>query len=62
MPKVLSITGLVVSAALLLLFGMDLALKIPFGRTGSFMFVDVVFVICSLILGYLSWTTYREQV
>ncbi|HID77846.1 MAG TPA: hypothetical protein EYP56_17840 [Planctomycetaceae bacterium] len=59
MPKVLCIIGMVISVLLLLVFGLDLALKIPFGRANALM--SISFVICSLVLGYLSWSTYREQ-
>jgi hypothetical protein len=59
MPKGLSISGMVVAGCLLLLFGLDLAVKWPFGRDGI-MAMDVGFVICAAVLGYLSWSTYRE--
>jgi hypothetical protein len=59
MPKALCIVGMAISVLLLLVFGLDLALKIPFGRVN--MAMSVSFVVCSLILGYLSWVTYREQ-
>ncbi len=57
MPKALTIAGLVVSGCLLLLFGLDLALKIPFHRSLE---MDIGFVISAAILGYLSWITYRD--
>ncbi len=58
MPKALSIIGLTISALLLLIFGLDMALGIPFQNVSSTM--DVGFIICSLILGYLSWSAMRE--
>lgn len=60
MPKALSISGMVVAALLLLLFGLDLALKFPFG--GASMSMDIGFVVCAVILAYMSWSTYREVV
>jgi hypothetical protein len=60
MPKALTISGMVVAGLLLLLFGLDLALKFPFG--GASRMVDAVFVLCSAILAYMSWSTFREQV
>lgn len=57
MPKALTIVGLVVACLLFLLFGLDLALKIPFGRD---MVMDISFVICSLALAYLSWSAFRD--
>ncbi len=58
MPKALSIIGLTISALLLLIFGLDMALGIPFQNASNVM--DIGFIICSLILGYLSWSTMRE--
>ncbi len=60
MPKALSITGLAVSLLLLVVFGLDLALGIPFGR-GPVLTMDIGLVIATLILAYLSWSTFREQ-
>ena len=47
-------------AVLLLVFGLDLAVGFPF-KSAS-MTMDISFIVCSLVLGYLSWTTVREQV
>ncbi|HVA46089.1 MAG TPA: hypothetical protein VNH11_06915 [Pirellulales bacterium] len=58
MPKALTISGLVVACLLLLLFGLDLALGVPFGKASIMM--DVGFVICSLILAYMSWLAFRD--
>lgn len=58
MPKALTIAGLVVSGCLLLLFGLDLAIGVPFRRIDKTM--EISFVISALVLGYLSWTTYRD--
>lgn len=60
MPKVFCIVGMVIAGILAFLFALDLALKFPFGRASLPM--DVAFVICALGLGYLSWSTWREQV
>lgn len=59
MPKALSIFTLVVAVLLLVLFGLDLAAGTPFGGIGTF--TDIAFLIVALILGYLGWTTWREQ-
>lgn len=63
MPKALCISGMVVAVLLLLLFGLDLMAGFPFGgaeQTGYFMHVG--FIVSSAILGYLSWSAWREQV
>ena len=58
MPKALTISGMVVSGVLLFLFWLDLAAKIPFNRASPPM--DIGFVICCSILGYLSWSAFRD--
>jgi hypothetical protein len=60
MPKVFCIVGMVIAGILALLFTLDLALTIPFQRASIPM--DIAFILCALGLGYLSWSTYREQV
>jgi hypothetical protein len=59
MPKALCIVGMAVAALLVLLFGLDLGLGVPFG--GASMLMSIGFIICAVILGYLSWSTFREQ-
>lgn len=59
MPKALCIVGMAVAALLVLLFGLDLGLGIPFG--GTSMTMSIGFIVCAAILGYLSWSTFREQ-
>ena len=60
MPKALCILGMVIAVLLLFLFGLDLALGIPFGSASGMM--DIGFLVAAVILGYLSWATFREQV
>jgi hypothetical protein len=59
MPKALCLASLVIAVLLLLLSGLDLAVGIPFQSKSPTM--DVGLLLCSLALGYLSWTTFREQ-
>ena len=58
MPKALAISSLVVAALLFLVFGLDAAIGIPFGKASLMMDLGAVF--SSLLLGYLSWSTYRD--
>jgi len=60
MPKVLTIMAMVVAALVLLVFVLDLAISIPFARANVMM--DVAFILCALMLGYMSWSAYRDQV
>ena len=59
MPKVLCMTGMVIAILILVLFLLDLAVAFPFQRVSAFM--DVMFVVCALGFGFLSWSTLREQ-
>lgn len=59
MPKALCLVGSVVAVLLLLVFGLDLAFRFPFNRASLTM--DVGILLCSLALGYMSWTTLKEQ-
>ena len=66
MPRALCFVGMAVSVLLLLLFGLDLAtsmmLDTGFPFAGASKLMDIGFIVCSLVLGYLSWMTLREQV
>jgi hypothetical protein len=59
MPKALCIAGTVVAALVALLFGIDLAARFPFARVSWWM--DVGAVLAAAILGFLGWTTWRQQ-
>ncbi|MBN1854197.1 MAG: hypothetical protein JW829_15825 [Pirellulales bacterium] len=59
MPRAMTIAGLVVSSLLALVFALDLFIEFPFHRVS--MVMDIGFLISSLVLGFLSWTTLREQ-
>ena len=60
MPKALAIIGMAISVLLLAVFGLDWATGFPF--QGASPTMDIGFVICSAVLGYMSWSTFREQV
>ncbi|HYW78284.1 MAG TPA: hypothetical protein VE890_01865 [Thermoguttaceae bacterium] len=60
MSKALCYIGIGVAGLLLLVFGLDLAIGMPFNTDSKVM--DIGFVVCALVLGYLSWTTLREQI
>ncbi len=65
MPKALCITGMAIAAVVALLFGLDLIAALAMPSLAPFngvsKFIDIAFLICSLILGFLSFTTFREQ-
>ncbi|MBL8888814.1 MAG: hypothetical protein JNL67_02465 [Planctomycetaceae bacterium] len=67
MPKLLCIIALVISLLVFVLFLLDLIMGVS-GNAGLAPFkysdpiVDVVFAVGSGVLGFLSFTTLREQV
>jgi len=59
MPKALTISGMAVAGLVLLLCLLDMTpMKFPFGRPSWVM--DIGFLLSAIILGYMSWSTYRE--
>jgi hypothetical protein len=52
--KPVPLTGLVMSGLIVVLFVADLAAGFPFGRTAWLL--DVAFIVCGLIVAYLSWS------
>lgn len=59
MPKALCYTGLVIGALVLLVFGLDLAVALPFKRANILM--DVTFAVCGAALVAISWLSLREM-
>lgn len=75
MPKALCITGIAISVLLLVLFLTDLIMPMVLGLIGmedaipyvapfrgASYLMDIFICICAGGLGYLSWTTFKEQV
>ena len=62
MPKALCLMGMVVSILIFLIFLLDLVLpsNMAFFQKGQWG-LDIIFVVCAAGLGYLSWSTLREQ-
>lgn len=58
MAKVMTFGGMAIAGLTLLIFGLDLLIKIPFGRANTL--IDIGFVLCAGILGYLSWNALRD--
>ena len=57
MSKAFCIAGAVVAILLLLVFGIDLGTGFPFDRQAWWL--DIFMVLCSGMLGYISWATFR---
>lgn len=59
MSKAMTIFGMVVAGLLTLMFALDMALGIPFD--GASWAMDVGALAAALMLGYISYSTFREQ-
>ncbi len=59
MSKAMTIFGMVVAGLLALVFGLDMIVGIPF--QGAKWGMDLGALTAAAILGYLSYTTFREQ-
>jgi len=58
MPKVLCLAGMVIAIFVFAIFLLDLVLAWPFEKASWGL--DATFVSCAVLLGYLSWTAFRE--
>ena len=58
MAKALTIFGMVVAGLLTLVFTLDLLLGIPFD--GAQLMMDIGGMLSGMILGYVSFSTFRE--
>jgi hypothetical protein len=59
MTKAMSVAGMVIGGLVALLFVMDLALRMPFGRIAGVP-SDLGMAICGGIVAYLGWNAYRD--
>jgi hypothetical protein len=59
MAKALAYLGMTAAVIMLAVFGAHLGLVSP--RPMATLIMDIGFIVCALLLGYLSWITYREQ-
>jgi hypothetical protein len=66
MPKALCMSGMVVAILIVLLFLVDLVMPLVMGPDyapfrGASKIMDGAMVLAGLLLGYISWITFREQ-
>ncbi|MCE9546584.1 MAG: hypothetical protein K8T25_13840 [Planctomycetia bacterium] len=59
MVKGLCITGMAFGALLVVIFGIDLAIGMPFGRPSAKM--NIVFIVAGILLALMGWSLQREQ-
>ena len=59
MEKWMCLATIAVSGLLLVVFALDLAMKIPFGGLSAI--VDILSMIAAGLVAYLGWDSFREQ-
>jgi len=60
MQKALCMVGMAVAIILVIMFLLDLIAGIPFQKASYLM--DILMLVCAAGLGYVSWSTFQEQV
>lgn len=58
MGKAMTIVGMIVAGLIAVMFGMDMILGFPF--QGANFTMDIGFLVCALILAYMSWNAFRD--
>lgn len=58
MGKGMTIAGMVIAVLLLILFLLDLITGFPFKKAS--ITADIVFIVCAIGLGFLSWSTMKD--
>ena len=58
MPQVLCLAGMVIAIFVFAIFLLDIVLAWPFEKASWSL--DAIFVSCAVLLGYISWTSFRE--
>jgi hypothetical protein len=59
MEKWMCLATIAVSGLLLVVFALDLAMGIPFGKLSPL--VDILSIVASALVAYLGWESFREQ-
>ncbi len=59
MEKWMCLATIAVSGLLLVVFALDLAMKIPFGGLSAP--VDILSIVAAALVGFLGWDSFREQ-
>lgn len=60
LPKQVVIASMIVAAIVALAAIADLTIGVPFAGTSNTRIMDILFIICAAIVGYLAWDAYRD--
>lgn len=61
LPKNVVVASMAVSGLVALLAIADLALGVPFAGMEHTMIMDIMFIICAAIVGYLGWDALKDM-
>jgi hypothetical protein len=59
-PKKMVIGSMVVAALVAVAAIADLIIGVPFSGSEHTKLMDILFIVCAAIVGYLSWDAYRD--
>lgn len=59
-PKKMVIGSMVVAGVVALMAICDLLIQFPFGGSEHTFLMDILFIVCSAILGYLAYDAYKD--
>lgn len=59
-PKKMVIGSMVVAALVAAAAIADLVIGVPFSGSTHTRLMDILFIVCAVIVGYLSWDAYRD--
>jgi hypothetical protein len=59
-PKKMVIGSMVVAGLVALAAIADLIIGVPFSGSEHTTLMDILFIVCAAIVGYLSWDAYRD--
>lgn len=61
LPKRAVIASMVVAVLVALMAIADLVIEVPFSGSEHTFLMDILFIVCAAIVGYLAWDTYRDM-
>ncbi|MBT5018586.1 hypothetical protein N9153_03785 [Planctomicrobium sp.] len=61
LPKQAVVASMVVAGLVALMAILDMVMGVPFSGSGNTFMMDIIFIICSAIVGYLAWDAFREM-
>lgn len=61
LPKRAVIASMVMAGIVGLMAIADLTVKVPFSGSEHSFLMDILFIVCAAIVGYLAWDTFKDM-